>query len=87
VQPVVGLRNAGAVEGVGLDDVRARVQVLGVNVSHHVRPGEHQHIVVAPEIVPMRGKALAAKIRFSEAAALDHGAHGAVNYQDAFLQR
>ncbi len=58
-----------------------------MDVGHHVRPGEHQHIVVAAQIVPVRGETLAAKIRLGEAAALDHGAHRAVNDQDALCER
>ncbi len=58
-----------------------------MDVGHHVGPGQHQHIVVTPQIVPVRSEALATKIRFGEAAALDHGAHGAIDDQDALLQR
>ena len=57
-----------------------------MDVGHNIRSGQDQHIVVAPQIMPVRSEALPAKVRFSEPAALDHGTHGAVNDQDTLLQ-
>ena len=46
---------------------------------------QHQEIVVALEIVAKILEALAAIAGLVEPVALDHGAHGAVEDQDAFL--
>src|SRR6185437_11503946 len=49
--------NPGGAKGVGIDDVRAHTQILGVNVADHLRTAEVQHLTAvffAPEIVERR---------------------------------
>jgi hypothetical protein len=60
---VVGLRDAGRVEGVGFDDVRASRQILGVDRADQIGLGQQQQVVVALQVVRMRGEAAAAVIR------------------------
>ena len=50
LEPVVGLRDRGAAEGVGLDDVAAGLEILAVDVGDDVGPRQHQHVVVAAQI-------------------------------------
>ena len=47
------LRGAGAIEGVGLQDVSPSLQKLVVNVRDDVRAGDDQQIVVAPQLMGM----------------------------------
>jgi hypothetical protein len=77
-QTVVGLGNAGRVEGVGFDDVGAGLQIVTVNCLDDLRPGEQQQVVVAFQIVRMVGETAAAIIGLLQRVTLDHGAHGAV---------
>ena len=83
LEPVIGLRNGGRIEGVGLDDVGAGVQEGVVDALDDVRPGQGQQIVVALQVGRMVGEALATEIGFFQGVALDHGAHGAVQHQNA----
>ncbi len=54
--------------------------------GHHVGPGEHQQIVVAPQIVGMPGESIAAKIRFGQLVALDHRPHRTIEDEDPLRQ-
>src|SRR5690606_14263689 len=87
LQAVVRLRDRGGVEGVGLHQVRAGFQVGLVDAADQLRPGEAEQVVVAPEVVAVAGEALAAVAGLVQALALDHGAHGAVEHQDAPRKR
>jgi hypothetical protein len=86
-QAVVFLGDAGGTEGVGLDQVSAGSQVLVVDLADHIGPGELQQVVVALQILAVVGKARAAKVGFAELVALDHGAHRAVDDDDALRQQ
>ena len=74
------------VEGVGLDDVGAGIQVEAVNVFDDLRLGEIERVVIAAQVFGMAGELGAAEIGLGEAAGLDHGAHGAVDQEDALAQ-
>ncbi len=87
LQVVIRLRRRIGVEGVGLDDVRPRLQVRGMNIADNPRLGEREQIVVAFEVVRKIGKAAPPIIAFSELVALDHRAHGAIQNQDAPLEQ
>ena len=76
----------GGVEGVGLEDVGAGFQIGAMDVGDDIRARERQEIVVALEIAAVILETLAAEIRFLELARLDHGAHGAVQQQDALAR-
>jgi hypothetical protein len=87
LEPVIGLRDRGRVEGVGLEDVRARLEVLRMNLADDLRAREAQR-----SLLPRRslGWSLKRSPRYwasGEPVALDHRAHGAVEHEDALLQR
>jgi len=54
-----------------------------MDVVDHLRPGEGEQVVVAGELVVVIGIERAAKVGLVQLVALDHGAHGAVQQQDA----
>ena len=47
LQTVVCLGDRGRAEGVGLDDIRASLQILLVDVLNHIRTSQSEQIVVA----------------------------------------
>ena len=87
LQPVIGLGDARRVEGVGLDEVRPRLEVRRVDLGDDRRLGEDQQVVVPPEIARVVPEPLAAERCLVEAAALDHRPHRAVEEQDAALEQ
>ena len=82
-QAVVLLRDPVRVEGVGGDDVGARFEEARVDVADNLRPGEGEQVVVAGELAVVIGIERAAEVGLAQPVALDHGAHGAVQQQDA----
>ena len=54
-----------------------------MDLADGVRLRQDEKIVVALEVVAVRGKALAAKIGFRQLESLDLGPHGAVEHEDA----
>ena len=54
--------------------------------TDNLRLGKCQKIVIALEVMRKIGKARPAIIRFVELVALDHGAHGAVQQQNAVCE-
>src|SRR5690606_38300373 len=83
---VVGLGYAGRVEGVGFDDVGAGVEIGPFDAGNDLGPAENQQCVVAFEIPVPVDAALAAECRFAQLEDLDHGAHAAVESQNALAQ-
>ena len=83
---VVSLGHLGGVEGVGFQNIRAGIQVGLLDSADDVRAAEDQQVVVTLYIAWPVGKAGAAIVLFLQLVALDHGAHAAVEDQDAFLQ-
>jgi hypothetical protein len=84
--PVVGHGNRRGIESVGFNDVGPGIQIRLMNAAYHVRPGQHQQVVVAFYVTGPVGKPLATVIRFLQRMALDHGAHAAIQDQDALGQ-
>ena len=93
---VIVQRCGGGVECAGLQNVRARRQILRVNLADDVRLGEQQQVVVALYIHGVVGKhsarttviaiqLRAAIMRLGELVSLDHRTHRAVQNQDALL--
>ncbi len=80
---VVGERDRSGVEGIGLEDVRAGLEVLPVDIAHQRGLRERQEVVVAAQLARPVAKAAAPIVLFRKARALDHGAHRAVEQQDA----
>jgi hypothetical protein len=84
---VIGLRNRGRGKRVGGDDVGAGAQIFGVDVLDRFRLRQDQQVVVAPEVAVEIRITRAAKRSLVIFEALDHGAHGAVEHQDALAGR
>ena len=83
---VVGLRNTGRVEGVGLDDVGSGRQVFSVDRADQFRSGQQQQVVVAFQVVRVRGETRAAVVGLLQAVALDHRAHRAIEDQNVLFE-
>jgi len=79
---VIAQRNGVGVEGVGLDEVCARLQVSQVDGTDDVGLGQHQQVVVALEVTGPVGEALAAEVSLAQPVLLDHCAHRAVEDED-----
>src|SRR5690606_7574989 len=47
LEAVVGLRNGGRPEGIGADDIRARLQILAVDLRNDFRLDQGQQLIVA----------------------------------------
>ena len=78
---------AGGAQGTDVDDdVCAGIQVGLLDSADDVRAAEDQQVVVTLYIAWPIGEARAAIVLFLQLVALDHGAHAAVEDQDAFLQ-
>ena len=54
-----------------------------MDVADNLRPGEGEQVVVAGELAVVIGIERAAEVGLAQPVALDHGAHGAVQQQDA----
>jgi hypothetical protein len=54
-----------------------------VNAEDNVGARQHQHVVVAAQLLRVRCEALAAEIGFRERVALNHRAHRAIEDEDA----
>ncbi len=80
---IVGLRNPGGAESIGLDDVRAGGQVLFVDLLDHLWLRQNQQLVVALDVVREIPETVAPISRLVQLVALDHRAHRAVEDQNA----
>ena len=83
---VVGQRDGVGVEGVGLEDVGAGVEVLAVDARDDVGLGERQQVVVADHVAGPVLEPLAAVAGLVGAVALDGGAHRTVDDEDPLAQ-
>src|SRR5439155_25229710 len=74
-------------EGIGLDDIRAGLQILGVNLLDDLRLCKKEQFETAFEIFALPvAKPFSSIIRLWKFVLLDHGAHGAIENDDAFAQ-
>jgi hypothetical protein len=80
---VVGHRDAGGIEGVGLDDVGTGIEILRMDAGDDPRLREREQVVVAGLLAMVVLEAITVVVMLFQAVALDHGAHGTVKYQDA----
>ena len=87
LEAVVAQRDRRRVEGVGLDDVRAGLEVLAVDGRDDLRLGQGQQVVVALEVGRPLGEALAAVARLGGPVPLDGRAHGPVEDHDPVPQQ
>ena len=88
---VIVLRYRGRTEGIGLDQVGAGSQVLLMDFLDDVRLRQRQQLIIAlDEQLPAGAgevlEALAAIVFLGQLVLLDHGAHCAIQDQDAARQ-
>jgi hypothetical protein len=81
--PVVGHGDPGGVEGAGLDEVGTGIDILRMDAGDHARLREREQVVVAGLFAVVIFETLTVVVMLLETVALDHGAHGTVEYQDA----
>ena len=86
LRSVVGLRDRGRGEGVGLENIRAGHRVSEMDVLDRLRLGQRQQIIVALQVAVAGMKTIAAEMRLIEIQALDLGAHRPVKQQDALAR-
>jgi hypothetical protein len=79
-------RPSRAAARVGLDDVGAGGEEGVVDGGDQLRPRQDQEVVRALEVPRPAGEPFPAVFRLVEARALDHGAHGAVEHEDALRE-
>src|SRR4051812_10538320 len=84
---VIGHRDPGRVERIGLDDVRTRLEITGVDAANERGLRQRQKVVVAFLIAAVRVEALAMVVAGTQAVRLDHGAHGPVEDQNALCEQ
>ena len=84
---VIGLGDRGRGKRVGRDDVGAGAEVGEMDVAHRVRPAQIEQIVVAAHLAVPGVEARAAIALLVELERLDHGAHGAVEHQNALAHQ
>ena len=83
---VVVLGDRCTVEGIGLDNIGAGLQIGQVNVLDNIGPGQGKQIVVALEVLVVVFEPLPAVIGLHQAERLDHGAHRPVQHQNPLLK-
>src|SRR5690606_22744767 len=80
---VITLRDRRGVEGVGLDDVRARLEIRLMHCAHDAGLGATVNVVVDAQLRWTIAQACAAERGLVQAVTLQHGAHRAVEHQHA----
>ncbi len=70
-----------------VSDVRARRQVLPVDVEHDIRPGQVQQIRVAADVLRMVTQDVTAVVGRGQPGALQHRAPRSVKHHDALVQQ
>ena len=87
---IVVLPDAGCAKGTGFNDIRtARIQKAAVHVQNHLRPGQHEKVVVVLQVVGIQFRireALSPVILLLQLELLDISAHGAVQDYNPFAQ-
>ena len=84
---VVRLGQAGRIEGIGLDDIGPGFHVFPVQALDQFRLGKAQQVVIALQVLVEVRKAFAPVLALVQLLLLDHGAHGAIQDQDALGER
>ena len=77
---VIGLRDGGGGKRIGFDNIAARLQKYGVNISNNIGLGQRQQIIIAGHIGLVIGKPRAAIGRLIKLMTLNHRAHRAVEH-------
>ncbi len=84
---VIRQRNGGGVERVAFDDVRARFEVLAMDGLDDLGLREAEQVVVALQVLRRILKPVPAKGGLVQCVGLDHGAHRAVENDNALAQQ
>src|ERR1700745_3256434 len=84
---IVGLRDRRRGEGVGRNDIGAGTEVLEMDVADRVRAAEIQEIVIAAHLAVPGVETRAAITLLIELELLDYRPHGAIEHQDALLDK
>ncbi len=86
VEAVVGLGDTGRGERVRAQDVRAGVEVGGVDRGDGRRLGQAQQVAVAAQVARVVAEPLAAEVGLGELVGLEHRAHRPVEHEDPLAQ-
>ena len=87
LEAVVRLGDRGAGEGVGLDNIRSRLEERPVNVADEPRPGQAEEVIVALELAGVVLEAFRSEVSLGELMGLDHRPHGAIQHEDTLSKR
>ena len=79
-ETILGENERRAAERICFDDVRTGFQVFAVNPENHIGPREIEVLVAAFEV-------RATEIRGGQVLLLQHGAHRAIQYEDALAEK
>lgn len=82
----LGLREGGAGEGVGFDDVTPSLVEALVDVGDDIGAGEGENVAVIKEVFLVLLELVAASVAFTEFVTTNGGSHGAVENENAFAQ-
>ena len=86
LETVMGLRDCGGIEGVGLGDICAGGEIRTMDLAHHLGLGQHEDVIVADQPIRVCHKARAAEIALVQFVRLDHRPHRSIEEQDAVAQ-
>jgi len=88
LEAVIGLGDDGAVEGVGLDEMGARLEVVEVDLLDRLRFGQDEEVVVPLEVAWRVEETGSPEIGFHQAwlDLLDHRSHRPVENEEALGQ-
>ena len=86
-EPVVELGDRCRAERVGLHDVRAGREVLGVNLLDQIGMGDREDVAVALQVPIVMPETISPEVLLTQLLLLDAGAHRAVDDDDALLQQ
>ena len=84
---VIGHGDRGGIEGVGLQNIDARVQKPAVNFLDHIGQGQRQQIVIAFLGKPVVDEPITPVVGLFQLVSLYHCAHRAIDDQDSLLQQ
>ena len=78
LQGVVGLRNRGSAEGVGLDDIAACLEIGAMDPLDDFGAGDGEEVVIPLQVVAVPLETLTAEVLLRQRVPLDHRPHGSV---------
>ena len=84
---IVRLRRETGVEGIGLDNIRAGLEIGLVDFPDDMRPGQAQQVIVAGQRLVVAFELPPAEVSLGQTVVLDHRAHRTIEQQDSLAQR